>query len=124
MMATVRDYGAAGFRLYFRTVIVMRSMYTDCAGAPSEPPPWLGSEAILRTTSMPEITRRTIACWPFPPGASADCAEADVTMKNWLPAVPAGSRPVLAIATVPTGYFAPSGGTSRVESPAPPEPVP
>src|SRR2546430_8649254 len=45
-------------------------------------------------------------------------------MKNWLPAVPAGSLPPLAIATVPFGYIVPFGGTSSVLYPGPPLPVP
>jgi hypothetical protein len=38
-----------------------------------------------------------------------------VTTKNWLPAVPAGSEDVLAMATTPRTYFADFGGVSTVE---------
>jgi hypothetical protein len=38
-----------------------------------------------------------------------------VTTKNWLPAVPGGSLPALAIATTPFVYAASEGGTSTVE---------
>ena len=45
-------------------------------------------------------------------------------MKNWLPAVPAGSVDPLAMATVPAGYVVPVGGGSTVLYPGPPLPVP
>jgi hypothetical protein len=37
---------------------------------------------------------------------------APVTTKNWLPEVPGGSAPVLAIATTPFVYLASAGGVS------------
>ena len=39
---------------------------------------------------------------------------ADVTMKNWLPAAPAGSVGDFAIATTPFVYFEFAGGLSTV----------
>src|SRR5690242_12228919 len=47
-----------------------------------------------------------------------------MTMKNWLPAVPAASVSVLAIATTPSVYFVDFGGASTVSYPGPSVPVP
>ena len=54
-------------------------------------------------TSSPAMSVPTMAYCPLPPGASAASAEAPVTMKNWLPAVPFGSLEPFAMATVPEG---------------------
>ena len=47
-----------------------------------------------------------------------------MTMKNWLPAAPAGSSPRLAIATTPCVYFVPGFGLSTTVYPGSPVPLP